>query len=88
MADYFPVLEKALARLPSNNGESRRAMYERARVALVEQLRGMVTDTQLIKEQMDLERAIRRLELVALHKNGAQVIPIAPMPKLFPGAEK
>ena len=41
MADYYPLVAKAVAGLEKNTGEGRRALYERARTALVAQLRGM-----------------------------------------------
>ena len=40
MADYYPLIARAIAGLdPSAPGESRRALYERARSALIAQLR-------------------------------------------------
>src|SRR5947209_812351 len=40
MADYYPLIARAIAGLdPSAPGESRRALYERARAALIAQLR-------------------------------------------------
>ena len=42
MADYYPLIARAIAGLdPSAPGESRRALYERARSALIAQLRGV-----------------------------------------------
>ena len=42
MADYYPLIARAIAGLdPSAPGESRRALYERARAALIAQLRGV-----------------------------------------------
>ena len=40
MADYYPLIARAIAALdPNAPGESRRALYERARTALIAQLR-------------------------------------------------
>jgi hypothetical protein len=39
MADYYPLIAKAV--VGQSSGEARRAMYERARSALVAQLRGV-----------------------------------------------
>jgi len=39
MADYHPLISRAVAGLDKTNGESRRALYERARAALLAQLR-------------------------------------------------
>ncbi len=41
MADYYPLISRAVAGLEKNNGENRRALYERARAALIAQLRGV-----------------------------------------------
>ena len=40
MADYYPLISRAVAALEKNSGENRRAIYERARAALLAQLRG------------------------------------------------
>jgi hypothetical protein len=36
MVDYFPVLDRAVAALNPNTKEARRALYDRARRALVD----------------------------------------------------
>ena len=41
MADYHPLISRAVTGLDKNTGEGRRALYERARTALVTQLRGV-----------------------------------------------
>jgi len=91
MADYFQTVSLAVARLAKNDSENRQALYGRARVALVEQLCEItprLSDTQLINEQIDLEKAIRKVESQHADatdvKAGTAVTPIAPMPKLFP----
>jgi len=92
MADYFQTVSLAIARLAKNDSESRQALYGRARVALVEQLREInppLSDTQLISEQIDLETAIRKVEsqhAAASTVRAGTVTPIEPMPKLFPKA--
>ena len=35
MADYYPLLSRAIAGLPENTPETRRAIYDRARVVLL-----------------------------------------------------
>ena len=42
MADYHPLIARAVAGLDKNTGDARRGLYERARTALVAQLRGVV----------------------------------------------
>ena len=50
MADYYPLIARAIAGLdPSAPGESRRALYERARSALIAQLRDQRGARPLIK---------------------------------------
>ena len=34
MADYYPLIARAVAGLDKNTGDARRALYERARAAL------------------------------------------------------
>ena len=41
MADYRELLRKAIDALPDNTGANRRAVYEKARSALVAQLRAI-----------------------------------------------
>ena len=66
MADYYPLITKAVARLdPDAPGESRRALYERARTALLVQLRNMnppFTEAEIARERLALEKAVLRVE--------------------------
>jgi len=65
MADYHPLIARAVAGLEKNTGENRRALYERARVALVAQLRGVVPaldESEITRERLSLEEAIRKVE--------------------------
>jgi hypothetical protein len=65
MADYYPLIAKAVAGLERNTGEGRRALYERARTALVAQLRGVVpalSESDITRERLALEEAIRKVE--------------------------
>jgi hypothetical protein len=68
MADYHPLIARAVAGLEKNSGENRRALYERARVALVAQLRGVVPaleESEITRERLSLEEAIRKVEAEA-----------------------
>jgi hypothetical protein len=68
MADYSPLIARAVAGLDKNTGENRRALYERARTALVAQLRGVVPaldESEITRERLALEEAIRKVEAEA-----------------------
>jgi hypothetical protein len=68
MADYHPLIARAVSGLEKNTGENRRALYERARVALVAQLRGVVPaleESEITRERLALEEAIRKVEAEA-----------------------
>jgi hypothetical protein len=72
MADYYPLVAKAVAGLEKNTGEGRRLLYERARTALVAQLRGMndppLTEAEITRERLALEEAIRKVEAEAARR--------------------
>src|SRR6202035_1122439 len=65
MADYYPLIARAIAGLdPSAPGESRRALYERARAALIAQLRGVeppLSESEITRERLSLEEAVRKV---------------------------
>src|SRR4030095_15489503 len=55
MADYHPLIARAVEALDKNTGENRRALYERARTALVAQLRGVVPaleESEITRERL------------------------------------
>jgi hypothetical protein len=65
MADYYPLLAKAVAVKAPSNPEARREIYERARKALLGQLRGIepaIPDADIERENQALDDAINRLE--------------------------
>ncbi len=65
MADYYPLIAKAVTGLDKSTGEARRALYERARNALVTQLRGVspsLSEQDITRERLALEEAIRKVE--------------------------
>jgi predicted TIM-barrel enzyme len=66
MADYYPLITKAVAGLdPGASGEGRRVLYERARAALLTQLRAVdppFTEAEITRERLALEEAVRRVE--------------------------
>src|SRR5437899_1287949 len=72
MADYYPLIARAIAGLdPSAPGESRRALYERARAALIAQLRSVqppLSESEITRERLSLEEAVRRVESEAAQR--------------------
>ena len=66
MADYYPLIARAISGLdPSAPGESRRALYERARAALIQQLRSVdppLSESEITRERLSLEEAVRKVE--------------------------
>lgn len=71
MADYQPLIARAIAGLKNNTGENRRALYERARTALVNQLRGVdppLDEAEITRERLALEEAIRKIEADAVKR--------------------
>lgn len=75
MADYYPLIARAIAGLdPSAPGEQRRALYERARTALISQLRGVqpaLSEAEITRERLALEDAVRRVEADAVKRAAA-----------------
>jgi hypothetical protein len=65
MADYYPIIARAVSGLHSNTAEGRHALYDRARTAVLAQLRGQdppVPELRIVRETEALEAAIRKLE--------------------------
>src|ERR1700726_3457492 len=72
MTDYQPLIARAVQGLGKSTGEARRALYERARTALVTQLRGVVpalSESDITRERLALEEAIRKVEAEAARKS-------------------
>ncbi len=86
MAEYYPLLAKAVGSLPNSTLDKRRVVYERARKALIGQLRMLhppVPDDDIERESVELDRAIERLES-ELASGGGQLPaarPSSPPPK-------
>ena len=91
MADYYPLVAKAVAGLEKNTGEGRRLLYERARTALVAQLRGMndppLTEAEITRERLALEEAIRKVEAEAARRGRDAPRPEAPAAPAAPAAD-
>jgi hypothetical protein len=75
MADYTPLIARAVEGLERNTGENRRELYERARKALLAQLRGIdppLDETEITRERLALEEAIRSVETDAAKRSREQ----------------
>ena len=65
MADYHPLISRAVGALEKNSGENRRVIYDRARAALLAQLRGVtpaLDESDITRERLALEESIRKVE--------------------------
>jgi hypothetical protein len=65
MADYYPLIARAVAGLPQNTHAARRALYNRARNALIAQLRDRTPtpgESDITRERRALEDAIQNVE--------------------------
>jgi hypothetical protein len=85
MADYYSVIARAVSRLPSKTDEARYAIYERARVALQENLRTHdppLSPAQLATEQFALEAAISRVE-TELRRSAREERTVSPLGLTF-----
>jgi hypothetical protein len=82
MANYYSVLALAVRALDGNTGEARHGRYDRARAALIAEMRGAGLELlDILAAQMSLEEAIGKIEAAA------EPDPCAPRPSSFsPGA--
>ncbi len=65
MADYYPLIARAVEGLPDQTPEMRRSVYERARTALIAQLRSLnppLSDAEIQQESRSLDEAIDKVE--------------------------
>jgi hypothetical protein len=72
MADYYPLIAKAVSGLDKSTVETRRALYDRARNALLGQLRGVEpvpSEPEITRERLALEEAIRKVESEAVRRS-------------------
>src|ERR1700756_1828539 len=81
MADYYPLIAKAVSGLDKSTGEARRALYDRARTALLAQLRGVepaLSEPDITRERLALEEAIRKVEAEAARRSRSDPVPPRP----------
>ncbi|QFR33245.1 hypothetical protein [Ancylobacter sp. TS-1] len=97
MADYFPLIARAIGGLPEKTGEARKAVYERARRALLAQLRAVdppLAEPDVQRERQSLEDAIIRVEAEFAAPLPSQMAtppappPAAPVPPRAPEAPR
>lgn len=65
MTDYYAVLKRAVGGLEHEAGDVRRAVYDKARAALIGQLKSIdppLTTAEISRQRLELEEAIRKVE--------------------------
>ena len=65
MADYYPLISRAVGALDKKSKEARRALYDRARATLADQLQ-RVDPSLFERERLALEDALRKVEAEAI----------------------
>jgi hypothetical protein len=76
MADYYSIMVKAVRALDRNTGDARRRLYDRARAALLAEMRSVdlaLALSDIMAAQMCLEEAIGKIEADAGPDEPAQV---------------
>ncbi len=82
MAQYYAVLKKAIGALQPSSSDARRGIYEKARSALVNQLKAIqppLSTSEISRQRLELEEAIRKVEREALAVVPIQVVPQPPV---------
>jgi hypothetical protein len=88
MADYYSLLSRAVGNLPKTSpAAARRAIYDRARQALISQLRSLkppLPETDIAREENALDAAVARLE--AEFESASAPAPLLKPPTTRPSA--
>ena len=77
MSDYHTLIARAVEGLEKSSGKARRALYEQARTALVTQLCAIepsLSESEITKERLALEDAIRKVEADVARKFRAELL--------------
>jgi hypothetical protein len=73
VTDYYPLLSRAVAALDTNTAGSRHALYDRVRAAQLAQLRKLdpaLPKSEIARERVALEDAVRNVEAEAAQASG------------------
>jgi hypothetical protein len=73
VANYYPFIARVVSGLDKNTAASRRVIYDAARSRLLDEMRKAgppLTEADLTHERLDLEQAIRRVEMEELARKG------------------
>jgi len=65
MAEYYALLTKAVSGLETNSKEARQAIYDKARHALIVQLKAIsppLNPSEISRQRLELEEAVRKVE--------------------------
>jgi hypothetical protein len=77
MADYYPIVAKAVSALGTNNEEARRRVYDRARAALLSEVYKLAPAldlSEIMAEQLYLELAIGEVEADAREQSDQSAV--------------
>ena len=87
MAEYYAVLSKAVASLETNSADARRAVYDKARNALIGQLKAIdppLPTSEISRQRLELEEAIRRVERETSALPAGSPVRVAPAKRTAP----
>jgi hypothetical protein len=73
MADFYPLIAKAVSALDGNTREARRMLYQRARAAFISEMRRAdpaLNQSDILVARISLEEAIGKVEAEAQHPGG------------------
>jgi hypothetical protein len=88
MADFHPILARAIAGLTDKSPDARRAVYDRARTALLAQLRSLdppLSEADITRERLSLDEAVARIEAeITLSEAIEPSLPPAPAEQAAP----
>ena len=88
MADYYPLLSRAVGALSDSSADARRSIYDRARKALVGQLQAIqppIAEADIARETDALDEAVARIEAEIAGKAAAETAK-PPAPEKAPEA--